>query len=408
MRWLLLSLGLLPLLASATTFYLRPLTDIKPGELNQLLVDAHVLVHAREGEIRVVDSQLQPLAGQYVEPPASQRTLPLLAVPLHQPASADTPMQLAVERDALVVRLGEPQQNQPPVARWLLEVPPEAEGEMLELELIWGQGTHSLLEVSVSASNNLSDWYPRGSATLPPTAANLSEARQQIPLNGQRSRYLLLTHQPHDKILAPPLTSVTLKVRPQLPLLEVWASAAAEPLKDGRSLRLTTPPTTATSLRYHSAGGMFAATIELTSSTEPKRELAQWNIYRTTSETLANHPLTLPTSTLIELHHSAPLPEGEWQWGWRVRPYLFLPTGPGPYYLAYGQQWQTPATSISRLLPKGDYQLPLVGLGEVEMRAIATPFPWLRLLLIGALVVAALVVVAIGVSQWRSMQRSHH
>ncbi|MBQ1783007.1 MAG: hypothetical protein II007_05080 [Gammaproteobacteria bacterium] len=407
MRWILLSLCLLPLLASASILYLRPLTEIKPGELNQLLVDAHVLTHAGNGEIRVVDAQWQPLAGQYVEPPATSRELTLLAVPLHQPASADTPMQLAVERDALVVRLGQPEENQPPVARWLLEVPPEAEGEMLELELVWGQGTHSLLEVEVSASNNLSDWYSRGYATLPPTAANLTEARQQVPLSGQRSRYLLLSHQPRDKIAAPELTSATLKIRPQLPLLEVWATAQVEPLDNGRSLRLTTPATRATSLRYHSESGLFAATISIKSSEEPKYELGQWNIYRTATEILASHPLSLPASGLVELHHSAPLPAGEWQWGWRVRPYLFLPTGPGPYYLAYGQQWQSPATGISSLLPKGEYQLPLVALGAVEMHALETPFPWLNLLLIAALVLAAVAVIAIGISQWRTMQRSH-
>ena len=41
------------------------------------------------------------------------------------------------------------------------------------------------------------------------------------------------------------------------------------------------------------------------------------------------------------------------------------------------------------------------------MHALETPFPWLKLLLIAALVLAAVAVIAIGISQWRTMQRSH-
>lgn len=404
MRWLTL-LMLLPLAAQANTLWLRPLTDIKAGELNQLLADDHVLLNATMGELRVVDANLQPLAGQYADLEPPLRTLQLQAVPLHKPAPAETPMQLAVDRDALVVRLGQPQEGQKPSPRWLLEVPPEAVGTLQSLDITWGEGTHSLLTVSVSASDSLDHWYPRGSATLPPTAVNLAETRQTVKLQGSASRYLLLSQEDDDDERAPELTSVSLTLRPELPLLSVWANAVTLPLADGRTAVIETPATAATSLRYQTEGGLFAATINLRTLDEPKQPRGQWNIYRTASETLATHDLALPASSRFELHQSAPLPAGQWQWGWRVRPYLFLPTGPGPYYLAYGSNWAEPATSITSLLPSDHSSPHLVQLGAPEMRALPTQFPWMKLILIGCLVLAALAVVGLGISQWRTMHR---
>ena len=85
--------------------WLRPLGNIKSGDINQLQLDEHVLQYAPNGQVRVVDAQLQPLAGELrqLPPPLVQQALTIIA--LDEAAYSD--IDNAVAEEAISVALQE-------------------------------------------------------------------------------------------------------------------------------------------------------------------------------------------------------------------------------------------------------------------------------------------------------------
>ena len=384
--------------------WLRPLGNIKSGDINQLQLDEHVLQYAPNGQVRVVDAQLQPLAGELrqLPPPLVQQALTIIALDEAaysdiDNAVAEEAISVALQEQALIVQLR--QQRQPSSQRWLLRSQ-LLSGTIEQLELDWhglGQQLHS---VQINGSSDLQQWQPLLTATLEP-----GQQQQKLRLNSGRLRYLLLTLDSGPQVQ---LRSATLQVRPATSNPRLWAAAHAT--GQGQSWQLQPPATPADDLRYASSG-LFAATIRL--STQPSSNGAgngwqqRWAIHQSTEHSAASHALQLPPgSGPLLLESSAPLPAGQWQWGWQPAPYLFLATAEGPYYLAYGALPAAEQTTLGPLLNGRDSQLNRASLGAPETRWLTPPpqpLPWRHWLLIASLWLAALLVIGLAVSQWRRL-----
>ena len=167
--------------------WLRPLGNIKSGDINQLQLDEHVLQYAPNGQVRVVDAQLQPLAGELrqLPPPLVQQALTIIALDEAaysdiDNAVAEEAISVALQEQALIVQLR--QQRQPSSQRWLLRSQ-LLSGTIEQLELDWhglGQQLHS---VQINGSSDLQQWQPLLTATLEP---------------GQQQQKLLATVPPHQ------------------------------------------------------------------------------------------------------------------------------------------------------------------------------------------------------------------
>ncbi len=389
--------------ANAEQLWLRPLLNVNAGDINQIQLDEHVLQHASNGQLRVLDAEMQPLASELrqLPPPLAAHALTIIA--LDEAAYADIDnavaeeaISVAVQEQALIVQLR--QQRQPSRQRWLLRSQ-LLSGHIEQLDLDWqglGQQLHSL---QISGSSDLQQWQPLLTTHLEP-----GQQQQQIKLNSQRLRYLLLTI---DSGPQTQLRNATLQLRPITTLPWLWASTQAS--RNGLSWQIQTPAIAATQLRYSSAKP-FAANIRLTSAEAGQHEAWQqrWNIQQSNDKSAASHRLYLPQGVKsLLLESSAALPEGEWQWGWQLEPYLFLATGNGPYFLAYGALLAAEQTPLGALLNGLDNQLHQISLGEPQLRWItpaAAPHPWRQWLLMASLCGAGLLIIALAVSQWRRLK----
>lgn len=388
--------------AGAEPLWLRPLANIQSGEINQLQLDEHVLLHASNGQVRVVDDQLQPLAGELRQLPPPLQPHALTVIALDEAAYADIDnavaeeaVSVAVQEQALIVQLR--QQRQPSRQRWLLRSQ-LLSGNIEQLELHWqglGQQLHSL---QINGSSDLQQWQPLLAASLEP-----GQQQQQLRLNSGRLRYLLLTL---DSGPQTQLRSASLQVRPVTTTPWLWANAQAT--GQGQSWQLQPPATPADQLRY-SSDSPFAATIRLSAPPAANGEGWQqrWHIHQSNDTSAASQSLRLPAGQpSLLLESSAVLPEGKWQWGWQAAPYLFLATGNGPYFLAYGALPTAEQTALGPLLNGLDSQRNSVSLGEPQQRWLTPPpqpLPWRHWLLIASLCLAALLVIGLGVSQWRRL-----
>lgn len=388
--------------ADGERLWLRPLANVSSGEINQLQLDEHVLRHATNGQLRVVNEQLQPLAGELrqLPPPLEMHSLTVIALDDAAYADIDNAVaeeavSVAVQEQALIVQLR--QQRQPSRQRWLLRSQ-LLSGNIEQLELHWqglGQQLHSL---QINGSSDLQQWQPLLAASLEP-----GQQQQQLKLNSGRLRYLLLTL---DSGPQTQLRSASLQVRPVATTPWLWASAQAT--GKGQSWQLQPPAMPADQLRYVSTAP-FAATIRLSTPPAANGEGWQqrWSIHQSNDKSATSHGLHLPADQQpLLLESSAALPEGEWQWGWQVAPYLFLATGDGPYFLAYGALPAAEQTALGPLLDGLDSQRHSASLGEPQQRWLTPapqPLPWRHWLLIASLCLAALLVIGLGISQWRRL-----
>lgn len=382
--------------------WLRPLTNIKSGEINQLQLDEHVLRHAIDGRLRVVDEQLQPLAGEWRQLPPPLEPHALTVIALDDAAYADIDnavaeeaVSVAVQEQALIIQLR--QQRQPSRQRWLLRSQ-LLSGNIEQLDLHWqglGQQLHSL---QINGSSDLQQWQPLLAASLEP-----GQQQQKLRLNSGRLRYLLLTL---DSGPQTQLRSASLQVRPVTTTPWLWANAQAT--GKGQSWQLQLPATLPEQLRY-SSSSPFAATIRLSTppATNGEKWQQRWSIHQSNDKSAASYSLRLPVSQQpLLLESSTVLPAGVWQWGWQAAPYLFLATGNGPYFLAYGALPAAEQTALGPLLNGLDSQRHSAGLGEPQQRWLTPqpqPLPWRHWLLIASLCLAALLVIGLGVSQWRRL-----
>ena len=386
--------------AAEQNLWLRPLTDFKVGEVNQILVDEHVMRHAVAGQVRVVDAELQPLAGQFATLLPPEQQLSLAALPLHRPAdrTEGIPLALTVEQQQLLLKLGRADDKQQ--LRWLIRLPADTRGELKRLSLTWRTGTEDLTRLVATSSSDLSSWSEAGRATLPPSAR--LDAPQELVLQGTVREYLLLSLEA-DALPQPQLAEVKVTFRPLLQRRRIWSNIDDIETAAGQ-WSLVVPPTAPTSLRFETDSALFATTLALRDA-ESEHILSRWNIYRTAGKTLAEEPLRLQPGSRLQLQASTALPPGAWQWGWEPQPYLFLAVADGPYFLAYGTSWPEAATSLDSVMPALGAAVPLARLGEPQQRRLNAPFAWQRLALIGGFVAAAGLLIALGYSQWRSLRR---